>query len=193
MLLLGIVGMPGAGKTSVAEYLKSKRFPGVRLGSIVTNEVLRRGLPLTPENERAIREEFRAQHGMDVMAQKSLSEIRLLTDRSLVVVIDGLYSFAEYKLFNKQFGDSLVLIAIVASRSVRYRRLESRSDRPLSVPQAIERDFKEIEILEKGGPIAIADYTLINDGTAAELQAKVDELLRKLGIAEEVDLCKKRQ
>jgi dephospho-CoA kinase len=193
MLLLGIVGMPGAGKTSVAEYLKSKRFPGVRLGSIVTNEVLRRSLPLTPENERAIREEFRVQHGMDVMAQKSLPEIRLLTDRSLVVVIDGLYSFAEYKLFNKQFGDSLVLIAIVASRSVRYRRLESRSDRPLSVPQAIERDFKEIETLEKGGPIAIADYTLINDGTAAELQAKVDELLRKLGIAEEMDLCKKRQ
>jgi dephospho-CoA kinase len=193
MLLLGIVGMPGAGKTSVAEYLKSKCFPSVRLGSIVTSEVLRRSLPLTPENERAIREEFRAQHGMDVMAQKSLPDIHALMERSPVVVIDGLYSFAEYKLFNEQFGDSLVLIAVAASRLVRYRRLECRSDRPLSVSQAKERDFREIETLEKGGPIAIADYTLINDGTPAELNAKVDELLRNLRIAEEMDLCKKMQ
>jgi dephospho-CoA kinase len=185
MVLLAIVGMPGAGKTSVAEYLKSKNFPAVRLGSVVTTEVLRRQLPLTPENEQVIREELRKQHGMDVMAQMTLSSIRELTLNAPIVVIDGLYSFAEYKTFYRDFGDSLVLIAVVASRLTRYGRLERRPERPLTPRQAKQRDFREIEILDKGGPIAIADYTLLNDGLPNELYAGVDQLLKQLRISEE--------
>jgi dephospho-CoA kinase len=190
MWLLAIVGMPGAGKTSVAEYLKSKCFPTIRLGSIVTTEVLKRQLPLTPENERIVREELRNDHGMDVMAQMSLPHIRALSTSSPVVVIDGLYSFGEYKAFSQDFGDRLVVIAVAASRSTRYQRLEQRSERPLSAQQAKERDFREIEVLEKGGPIAIADYTLTNDGTAPELCDKVDQLLRVLRVSHEEERCK---
>ena len=69
---LALVGMPGAGKSLCAKHLEACGFFQYRFGSIVVNEVLRRGLPLTPENERVVREELRANDGMDVMARRAL-------------------------------------------------------------------------------------------------------------------------
>ena len=40
----------------------------------------------------------------------------------------------------------------------------------------------EIENLEKGGPIANADYFLANDNSVKELQADLHKLLPRIGI-----------
>jgi hypothetical protein len=37
-----------------------------------------------------------------------------------------------------------------------------------------KRDWSEIENLEKGGPIAIADYFIINDGSLEQLHQRID-------------------
>jgi dephospho-CoA kinase len=54
-----------------------------------------------------------------------------------------------------------------------------RPERPLTFQEAQERDITEIENAEKGGPIAFADYALLNDGRKAELFAGVDDLLAR--------------
>ena len=73
-------------------------------------------------------------------------------------------------------------IAIIAPRSLRYQRLAQRPERPLSPEEAETRDWQEIEALEKGGPIAIADYSLANDTSAEDLLKALDSLLAKLGV-----------
>ena len=93
----------------------------------------------------------------------------------------GSISFSEYKLLDENLGAPLVLVAIAAPRHLRYRRLAARSDRPLTPSEARERDLLEIERLEKGGPIALADYTLLNEGAPADLLGKLDGLLDALG------------
>ncbi|MGV2436285.1 MAG UNVERIFIED_CONTAM: hypothetical protein LVT10_16525 [Anaerolineae bacterium] len=67
-------------------------------------------------------------------------------------------------MLNAQLGASMVVLCVTCDRALRYARLTERSERPLTVEEAIERDFREIDHLEKGGPIAIADYTLLNNG-----------------------------
>jgi dephospho-CoA kinase len=52
--------------------------------------------------------------------------------------------------------------------------------RPLSHEEAEARDFAEIENLEKGGPIAMADFTLQNDETMEKLHSEIDKLLELL-------------
>ena len=99
-----------------------------------------------------------------------------------VIVIDGLYSFEEYRLLQRELGATLLVIAIVSSRQQRYERLGARSQRPLDPAAAEARDLREIAMLQKGGPIAIADYTLLNDSTPAALTAALDRLLRQLGL-----------
>jgi dephospho-CoA kinase len=72
------------------------------------------------------------------------------------------------------------VVAIYTARSVRYARLSQRAERPLSFEEAELRDYAEIENVEKGGPIAMADYTLVNDSTEADLFKAVDKLLSTL-------------
>jgi len=174
--LLVIVGMPGSGKTSVARHLEQKGWQVIRFGEMTIREVKSRNLPVNEANERAVREEMRAIHGMDAYAKLWLPKIM----ESLSVgptVIDGLYSWAEYRFLRQQFGDRMKVVAIFTTRSVRYARLSARPDRPLSTEEAEQRDIAEIENVEKAGPIAIADYTILNDGSEDDLLLAVDRLL----------------
>lgn len=178
--VLALVGMAGSGKTVCAQHLERRGFPQFRFGSLVVDEVARRGQAITPENERVVREAFRAQYGMDAMAQLALPRLRTMLAEHLCIVIDGLYSFSEYKTLQRELSGQLIVVAIVAERALRYARLAQRPDRPLTAAQALERDYQEIERIEKGGPIAIADYTLLNNGSIAELLAQLDQLLERL-------------
>ena len=180
---IALVGMPGAGKTVCADHLKRLGFLTLRFGAVVVDEVRRRGWEVNPANERIVREELRAQHGMAAMALISLPKLRAALSRHGSIVIDGLYSFSEYTLLVDQLGAPLVLVAIAAPRHLRYQRLATRAERPLSASEASERDIQEIEKLEKGGPIAIADYTLVNDDTPANLLVMLDVLLESLDFA----------
>lgn len=177
---LALVGMPGAGKSLCARHLQALGFFQYRFGSIVVDEVARRGWPLTPENERRVREELRANEGMDAIAKRALPLLKGALERHKSIVIDGLYSWSEYQLLRQELGATMVVVAIVSARPVRYARLTSREERPLTVEEAEKRDRLEIENLEKGGPIAIADYTLINDGDPDELLTKLDALIQQL-------------
>lgn len=179
---LALVGMPGAGKTMCAEHLQKRGYFQFRFGSIVTDEVEKRGLAINPANERTVRLEFRKNEGMDVMAKRALPKLRTALQSHQTIIIDGLYSFSEYKTLRNEFPDRLVVVAITAPRLLRYERLSQRPIRPLTAEEAQTRDWQEIETMEKGGPIAIADYTLVNDTTSDDLLAKLDTLLETLNM-----------
>ena len=177
---LALVGMPGAGKTICAEHLADRGYWTLRFGALVVDEARRRGMEVNPANERVVREEMRERHGMAAMAALSLPRLQAAIEGGRNIVIDGLYSFSEYQLLRRDLGAPLLLLAIVAPRHLRYKRLAARPIRPLTATEAMQRDIREIERLEKGGPIAMADYTLLNEATAGDSLAALDELLRSL-------------
>ena len=179
-MIIAIVGMPGSGKSRVAEYMKSGCFPVVRFGQVIIDELLRRGMDVNPENESIIREQIRNAEGMDVCARRSIPGIRAALSVAPAVIVDGLYSWAEYITLRKQFGSELIVVHVFAPRLVRYQRLKNREVRPLTREEAEKRDILEIERIEKGGPIAMADYVVTNDGTEAQLAAATATLLQDL-------------
>ena len=180
--IIAIVGMPGAGKTETAEYLFSKGMPFVRFGEITEDEVRRRGLPLTTDNERIVREAIRKEGGMGAYALRAEPKINKLLEANEVIVIDGLYSWEEYTYLKEKFP-GLILINVYAEPKVRYLRLSKRSIRPISLDECYLRDVAELEKLNKGGPIAIADYTIENNSdNTSKLYAKIDSLLSRLSI-----------
>lgn len=177
---LALVGMPGSGKTVCAKHLEKLGYFQLRFGGVVEGEVRKREWDVNPENERIVREELRAEHGMAAMAKISMPELKAALLVHSHIVIDGLYSFSEYKVLQAELGVPMVVVAIVATRKVRYERLAKRPIRPLTYEEAERRDIQEIETLEKGGPIAIADYTLINNDSTGELLGQLDHLLESL-------------
>ncbi|MDD4995322.1 MAG: AAA family ATPase [Patescibacteria group bacterium] len=187
--IIALVGMCGAGKTAVADEFKKQNWAYVRLGQITLDEVKRRGLEPSEQNERPIREELRAKHGMAAFAVLNFPKIDEAL-REANVIVDGLYSWSEYKEFKNKYGEALKVIAIYASPETRYARLENRAAhhgedpkmifRSFSRDDAESRDYAEIENLDKGGPIAMADWTIINESTMEELIAAARKIISQI-------------
>ena len=179
MKVVAIVGMTGSGKSEVSRVFQEHGYAIIRFGDVTDIELKKRGLPLTEENERPVREAFRKQHGMAAYAILNLLRIDEALEESNVVV-DGLYSWEEYLHLRKYYGDSFVVIAVYSSPETRYNRLSEREIRPLTAEEARSRDHAEIENINKGGPIAIADYTLINETSVNDLRVATERIIRLL-------------
>jgi dephospho-CoA kinase len=179
MKVVALVGMPGSGKSEVAKVFTARGYRVVRFGDITDEEVEKQGLQLNETNEKAIREGLRAQHGMAAYAILNLPRIEAAL-ASENVVLDGLYSWEEYKYLADKLGAKLEMLAIWAPPWLRYKRLQTRKIRPLTVEQAKSRDFAEIENVNKGGPIAMADYVIANDTTLESLLKQTNSLIERI-------------
>lgn len=139
------------------------------------------GIEWTEANERQFREEIREREGKDFVVKQIIKEIHDLIDAGQrYIVADGLYTWTEYKLLKREFPGELTVIAVVAPKRLRHHRLTLRPVRPLTVEEASSRDWAEIENLEKGGPIAIADHFLYNDKNIDTLKERINTLLKDL-------------
>jgi dephospho-CoA kinase len=179
MKVVSIVGMAGAGKSVIARVFERDGFKKVRFGDITEEEVKRREMEMNEENERQVREQLRKEHGMAAYAILNLPLIDALLKESDVVV-DGLYSWEEYTLLKNRYGDKFSVVAVWASPRTRYKRLGGRKVRPLTVGEASSRDKAEIENSKKGGPIAMADFTIINETSIEELEKEARKVLSAL-------------
>lgn len=177
--IIAVVGMCGSGKSLVTEHLKGKGWNVIHFGSLTMRELEKRGLPKNETNERSVREELRGKYGIGAYAVLSLPLILESQEKGLTV-IDGLYSWTEYGILKKEFGDRLFVIAVIADKKLRYERLTVRGIRPLTNQEAELRDFAEIENLEKGGPIAIADFFINNNDSPESLFKSVDQIINKV-------------
>ena len=74
----------------------------------------------------------------------------------------------------------LIVVAIHSDKALRYERLAQRKFRPLTKTEVDRRDYTEIENIEKGGPIAIADYHILNNGDVSILRQNLLELMDKI-------------
>jgi dephospho-CoA kinase len=179
MKVVAIVGMAGAGKTEAARLFEKEGFTRIRFGDITDEEVGKQGLKLNEENERKVREALRKKYGMAAYAMLNLSRIDLALKQTPVVV-DGLYSWDEYIFLRNYYQDKLYVVAVWASPETRYARLSNRGERPLSEDEAAGRDMAEIEGIKKSGPIAMADFTILNESTLASLKKEVKKTISAL-------------
>lgn len=180
--LLAIVGMAGSGKSVAIDYLTGQGIPKSYFGGMNLREMEKRGIEITPENEKIFRKQIREEEGNDWVVRQVITEVNdLIAAGQKRIVLDGLYSWTEYKILKHEFpSNQLTVIAIVSPRDLRYKRLAARPDRPFDTEAARERDYHEIETIEKGGPIAIADYYIINDGDKEDLNNNLKKILKEI-------------
>ena len=179
MKVVSIVGMAGAGKSEVARLFERNGFIRIRFGDITDEEIKKRGLELNEQNERYIRELLRKEYGMSAYAKLNLVKIDEAAKYSSVV-IDGLYSWEEYTFLKNYYGEDFYVVAIWASPQTRYTRLTTRLNRRLTLEEAASRDRAEIENTNKGGPIAIADFTIINESSLENLRRETGKIISSL-------------
>lgn len=180
--IVAFVGLAGSGKSSAVEYLTEKGYPKVYFGGIIYKAMEEAGL--TPGNwdqDKKFREEIREKEGNDFVVKRVVKQTRDLIDAGQKrIVLDGLYTWSEYKILKHEFPGEMTVIAIVTPKHLRYSRMEKRPERPMTRQEVDERDRAEIENLEKGGPIAIADYFVHNDSDVTHLYTQLDAILEDI-------------
>ncbi len=164
-LIVCLTGMPGAGKTTIAEALKSKGFDKVTMGDAVRSEATRRKMEPTGENLGKLMLELREKNGPGAVAELIKEDI--LKSKSNVILIDGVRSLAEVNVL-KSIGTVKVL-AIHASGDTRYKFLtgRGRSDAPADREDFTKRDSREIGV-GMSESIALADETISNNNLTIE-------------------------
>ena len=173
--IIALVGLAGSGKSSAVEYLTEKGFPKIYFGGVIYKAMDEAGIEKTWDNQQQFREEIRRKEGKDFVIKRVIKNIHdLINAGQNKIVLDGLYTWSEYKFLKHEFPGQVVVIAIVTPKYLRYQRMAKRIERPMQPHEVDQRDWSEIENLEKGGPIAIADYFVINDGSLEQLHQKID-------------------
>jgi dephospho-CoA kinase len=177
--VVAIVGMAGSGKSEVAHVFENHGFIRVRFGDVTDSEMKKRSLEPCEASERYCREILRKEHGMGAYAILNQPRIDAALSNANVVA-DGLYSWEEYLSFKSHYGNQFYVVAVYSSPKNRYARLASRANRTLKAEDAASRDKSEIENLNKGGPIAMADFTLVNESSLSHLQQQTVALITRL-------------
>ncbi len=177
-LVVGLVGMPGAGKSVVVNVAKVSGYGVVVMGDEVREEVRRKGLEPTPENLGRIMLELRRLEGEAVIARRCVSKILDKTESK--VIVDGVRSLAEVEEFKRHFP-KFTLIAVHASPEIRFRRLfhRQRSDDPKDWEIFCERDMRELSV-GLGNAIAMAEYMIVNEESLNVAKKKATEVLRRI-------------
>ena len=172
-IIVAVVGLCSAGKSEVTNIFVENKFEKVYFGDVTFDEMKKRNIEVTPENERLMREELRATNDMAIYAKKSEPKIKKAYEEGKNVVVESLYSWSEYKYLKEIYKDNFKLLAVVTDRDLRAERLKNRPNRPLTDEEVTQRDYSEIENIEKAGPIAIADHFVLNNGSFEELKEQV--------------------
>ena len=176
-ILIGIAGMPGAGKDTIRKTVQKLGFPVIVMGDEVRSEAKRKGLKITPENLGKLMLQMRKENGPAAVAKRCIPKIKAI--ESPVIFIDGIRSLHEVEEFKKKFLNVKVL-AIHASPKTRFKRLlkRGRRDDPKDWESFVERDRRELKV-GLGEVIATADYMVINEGTKKNLEKNLTVFLRK--------------
>ena len=159
-LIVCLTGMPGAGKSTIADGLKSKGFDKITMGDAVRAEAARQKIEPTGTNLGKLMLELREKNGPGAVAE--LIKDQIVNSKSDVVVIDGVRSIAEVEVL-KKFGNVKIL-SIHASSDTRFKFLSDRgrSDAPSNRNDFSKRDSREIGV-GMSEPIALSDETISNN------------------------------
>jgi dephospho-CoA kinase len=180
-IITAIVGLCGTGKSAAAKYIEETyKFKPIYFGGYVLEELKKRNLELNSANEKNVREDLRKKYGLNVIAKRASNTIHSYVTAGSNVIVDGLYSFSEYLYLKKKFDKQLVLLSVHSRKTIRYQRLGQRGVRPLTPQEVDQRDFSEIKNIEKAGPIAVADYHIINNGDIQNLYKDIDTIMKEI-------------
>lgn len=186
--IICVTGMPGSGKSVFSDYFAKKGYQFVRFGQITLDEVKKKGLKPNEKNERKIREEIRKKYGMAAFTILNYPKFLKLLKKGGVIA-DGLYSWAEYKYLKTKFKEKMLVTAIFAPPKLRHMRISTRKmgkndidlrNRPFTIQDARKRDYAEIEKLDIGGTIAMADYTLLNTKSKSYFLKQISKLYKEI-------------
>ncbi len=182
--LIVIVGLPGSGKSTAAEFIK-KKFNSVifHSGDVIREEIRRRGLKYTPKTDALVARWFHRSGREKLLVSRIWGEIEKSNKK--LIVVEGLRSYVQLRYLERVAMARPFVIAILASFNVRLGRELKRKrfgkDESVSYLRLRERIEKShgIEMLIKKADYKIDNSKLSIRQTNVRICKIVKEILTK--------------
>lgn len=182
-MIIGITGTDGAGKGTAVEYLVTEAgFTHYSARDFILAEINRLGLPTDRNQMRLTANELREKFGNEVVVK--LAYERAVAEKKDRVVIESIRALAEAKYLKDRGG---ILLAVDADPEIRFARVQSRRSETDQVSfeqfianEELEKNDPNPHGMQKSAVMALADYTIINNGSVTELYTQVEDFLTKL-------------
>lgn len=177
-MVIGLTGEIGAGKTTLAEYLKFKHgFKALRYSKIIQDLY-------HCDGKRDTLQQLGQEIALDPKKQKELSlEIikQINEHQNSNFVIDGLRHPLDYETLNNYFGKSFHLIYIDSTFTNAYKRYNKRNNLELTKDEfkKIINNDSENEIIHLKGICYTSDMILQNNQTYKDFFEKFEEKFKE--------------
>ena len=178
-MIIGIIGTIGAGKGTVAEYLKQKGFKHFSAREYIVEEIKKRGLPINRDSMNLVGESLRAEHGASYVIDQ-------LYDRAVHAggdaVIEAVRTTGEVDSLKSK---GVAVIAIDADPRIRYERILIRKSATDHVSfekflfdekrESLAKDPARMNVPQC---IVLADVVFYNDTDVQTLYKQIDQFLK---------------
>jgi len=185
-IVIGLVGPIAAGKSTTVEILKKKGFASYSLSDRIREEIQNRNLEITRETLNQVSNDLRETVGADVLAQKT-SEL-IDKENSEKIVIDSIRNPQEINFLKNHFR--MYVIGLIAPQEKRFDFFANRGTNVAGITTWEEfKALDDMELSQSGeykqqvqACLDLADIVIENTGSVEELEVKLEEILKNLGI-----------
>jgi len=177
-MIIGLIGKNASGKTTAADYLKTKGFYYHSLSDILREEADKSGVFPSRENLIKLGNELRKKFGPGILSSMTIEKLQ--GDRNYC--IDSIRNPEEARILKKQVNAKLFFID--APQQMRFERIKERGregdsktfeDFLAAEQKEAQSDIETNQQLDE--TIKHADVTILNDSSKENLQKKVDNSL----------------
>lgn len=175
MQVIGVVAPSGCGKKELGDHLKDKYGMEVfSIGRLVGDIIEKRGLRPNRENLHKASAQLIEERGADFLARTVIEAIERSGCEKAVIV--GVRTSEDVRAFRKRYPEFLLVSVTIGDQRARFARIsERRAERdPASFAEFLEEDMAEEELFDIGETAAMADVTIRNVGTSAQLGTEID-------------------
>jgi len=183
LIIIGITGTLGAGKSIVVDYLvKKKGFAHFSVRDFLLREIREQGLPEDRDSMFDVANALRAAHSPSYIVDRLFGMARAGKKNC---VIESIRTPGEVDSLRTK--GTFYLLAVDARPETRYQRIQlrnSETDR-VSFGDFLEDERREMSSTDPSRQnlrkcIEMADVVLMNDGTIEELHRKIESALQSL-------------
>ena len=183
MIIIGITGTLGAGKGTIVDYLVNKKgFPHYSVRAFITEEIIKRGLPVNRDSMVIVANALRAKHTSSYIVEQLFEQAKISGKNC---VIESIRTKGEVEALKSK--GNFYLIAVDANAQTRYERIQKRQSETdmVSFETFIANEEREMQSKDPNKQnilscMEMADFVLFNNRSIEDMERTVDMVIAEI-------------